>query len=356
VSGPPDGSLQAVVVIGASAGGVEALVDLLGAFDRDTRMAICVVVHQRDDRESYLPEVLQRAAGLPASHPQSEEPLVHGRIYVAPPNHHLLVGPGRVYLSRGPRVNRFRPAIDPLFRSAARAYGDRVAAIVLSGTMGDGATGLLAVKRAGGVTIAQDPDEARFPEMPLAAISQGVVDYVLRVANIPARLRAFVVAAAASGSGTSASSRLGPGAKGGNVSTMEPPGRPNRLSDSGSQPNLDYSVQNATHAAPSGLTCPDCGGSLWERGEGAVVEFLCHVGHVMSLESMLAGQAEVLETGLWNAVRLLEERAALLRRLGVAPGSQALAPKADDQAAELEQQANLIRELLVGNLLGDAAS
>ena len=177
-----------IIVVGASAGGVEALTSLVRDLPPDLPAAVFVVLHFPPHATSMLPAILNRAGTLPAHHAEDGEAIAHGHIYVAPPDRHLLVEQGVVRVVADPRENGHRPAIDPLFRSAARAHGRRVAGVVLSGTLDDGTAGLQAVKTGGGVAIAQDPTEALYPGMPLSAVENVAVDRVLPVAAIAAYL------------------------------------------------------------------------------------------------------------------------------------------------------------------------
>src|ERR1044071_8567923 len=165
-----------ILTIGASAGGVEALRVLVSLLPTELPAALFVVLHIPQDAPSLLPALLQRAGSLPARHPADNTPIENGRIYVAPPNRHMLLEPGRVRLVHGPKENRHRPAIDPLFRSAAKAYGPRVVGVILTGALDDGTQGLEVVKKCGGVTIVQNPEEAIVPSMPLSALRYVEVD------------------------------------------------------------------------------------------------------------------------------------------------------------------------------------
>ena len=177
-----------IVVIGASAGGVEAMARVVEGLPRDLPAVVCVAIHLNPAHRSRLPAVLSRAGGPPALHPVDRQPVERGRIYVAPPDHHMMMDDGQLRLWKGPKENLHRPAVNALFRSAAVLYRTRVIGIVLSGSMDDGATGLWWIKRYGGLAIVQDPDDAKFPAMPLSAMSTVDVDYRVTVADLPALL------------------------------------------------------------------------------------------------------------------------------------------------------------------------
>ena len=177
-----------IIVIGASAGGVETLRQIVRPLPADLPAAIFVVMHVSPLTPSLLPNILTAAGLLPASPAQDGDLIEPSRIYVAPPDHHMLVEPGYIRLTRGPKENRHRPAIDPLFWTAARAYGPRVAGIVASGLMDDGATGLYIIKSEGGIAIVQDPKDAMFPSMPLSAIKAVPVDFILPAKAIPGKI------------------------------------------------------------------------------------------------------------------------------------------------------------------------
>ncbi|HEY8599580.1 MAG TPA: chemotaxis protein CheB, partial [Thermomicrobiales bacterium] len=177
-----------LIVIGTSAGGVQALLELLDDLPANLPAAICIVIHIPAESPSLLPRILQRRSALPVRHAVDGERIVPGHVYIAPPDHHLLVDPGRLRLRHGPRENRCRPAVDPLFRSAALAYGPRLIGVVLTGALNDGTAGLAIIKRLGGVTIVQDPADALFPGMPASAQRHVAVDYSLPLADIAAAL------------------------------------------------------------------------------------------------------------------------------------------------------------------------
>lgn len=334
-----------IVVIGASAGGVEALVSLVAGLPADLPLALCVVLHLPATRPSALPALLARAGPLPVAWAEEGAPLVPGRILVAPPDRHLLIRPGSVALTHGPRENHMRPAADPLFRSAARSYGARVIGVVLSGTLDDGALGLRAIAARGGVTVVQDPAEALFDGMPRAALRQGRSDYTLPVADIASLL---VQLAGAGGQGTS----IGPSGTGRGGTTMEARDD-EELARALIQRDMAAQARDERSAATTVYACPECGGTLWQVDYEGLTRFQCHVGHSYGTQVRLGQMAEDLEAALWRAVRLLEEKATLTRqvagRLRVRGEVEAMAV-VDEQATLDDQHARAIRETLLENL------
>jgi two-component system chemotaxis response regulator CheB len=319
-----------IITVGASAGGIEALSQLVGGLPAHLPAAVFVVVHVAPHGTSVLPRILQRAGRLPAAHPRDGEPIVPGRIYIAPPDFHLLVKPGHVRLTRGPCENGHRPAADPLFRTAARYYGPRVIGVVLSGALDDGTAGMMAVKRGGGVAVVQDPEEALFSGMPRSALEHAAVDYSVPVAEVGpllARLAAEPAAGAA------------------------PDLSPDEEKEA-DMAEIDLSkMTNETHPGhPSSFACPDCGGTLWEMREGELIRFRCRVGHAWSPESLIAEQADGLEASLWAALRALEEQTQLPRRLAEQAASRGYARAAESfrhRIQDSEGHAGLIRSILL---------
>jgi two-component system chemotaxis response regulator CheB len=284
-----------IIVIGASAGGVEALSALVAELPRDLRAAVLVVLHLARGR-SVLPEILTRAGPLPALHPDDRTALRYGRIYVAPPDHHMTVEVDCVRVVHGPKENGVRPAVDPLFRSAARTYGPRVVGVVLTGHLDDGTAGLVAIKEAGGVTVVQDPDEALAPSMPRSAMQVVAVHHIMPLREIPVLLMNLALEDAALHPPTKPGAQLQP---------MEP--------DPGKVPIALEASDRPGHV--SVFSCPECHGTLWEVDEGGLLRFRCRVGHVYSVDSMIASQTDSVDRALWVALRSLEERAALTQKL-----------------------------------------
>jgi len=322
-----------IIAIGASAGGVEALTTLTPGFSDELDASIFVVLHLPAEGTSMLPTILNRAGSLPAAHPAEAEPIRRGRIYVAPPDRHLLVRDGRIRLSPGPRENGHRPAIDPLFRSLALSFGARVIAVVLSGTLDDGAAGIESVKAVGGRVVVQDPGDAAYPGMPEAARSTGEADAVVPVSEIADLLVAW--------------SRE-------EVAEHVPPQPPRLLRYEAGIADLGtrqiHSSDSPGH--PSALTCPECSGVLWEVTETGVERYRCRVGHAYTAQTLAVEQQNGVEAALWSALRALEERSALAHRMRErmqAGGRSHSAALFQRDANEAQAQAEQVRRLLLGH-------
>ena len=246
-----------VIGVGASAGGVDALIRIVRTLPAELPAALCVVLHVPATGRSLLAPILDRQTALEASVPSDGEPLRPGRLYVAPPDRHLTVGAGRLALGRGPKENGVRPAVDPMLRSLASAYGEHSVAVILSGALGDGSLGAVAVKRAGGTVIVQDPEDATVPSMPESAIAAvGDVADVLTAEQIGPALQRLAGSA--------------------------PPIREELVMAGGDE--------DRPAGPPSGFTCPECHGPLWETSEGDLVRYRCRVGHAYSEDSMMLEQ------------------------------------------------------------------
>lgn len=316
-----------IIVIGASADGVQMLQELVRPLPADLPAALFVVLHVGAGGALVLPSILSRAGKLPADLARDGEKVRHGRIYVAPADFHLLLGPRGVRVTHGPRENGFRPAIDPLFRSAARTYGGRVVGVVLSGMLDDGAFGLREIVDRGGVGLVQDPFEATYPDMPRAALRRAPTARPLAVAAIAAE-----VIQLANGAGTARRANMTP--------------EPDPIEETGSRLETEDPEKIGT---PTVYTCPDCGGTLMELVEGELVRYRCHVGHAYTPLTLLDGQREQIEDALWNALRALEESAALRRRSAgraLEGGLSGLANAYEHQASDLIERAHTIRRVL----------
>jgi two-component system, chemotaxis family, protein-glutamate methylesterase/glutaminase len=321
-----------IVVIGFSAGGIEPLLRLVGDLPADLPAAVFVVHHFPARSISALPSILGRAAALPVRQAIDGEPIVPGHIFVGRPDRHLLLVPGHCRLAHGPREHGNRPALDPLFRTAARSYGGRVIGVILSGTLDDGTVGLHAIKRAGGLAVVQHPDDCAYPGMPMSAIQHVQIDHVEPAAEL-GRLIARLVRQAV---------------------PETPAGQPaDPLDPVEIEPALAGTSalrEGAPPGRPSSFSCPECGGMLFEADNGDLLHYRCHVGHAYSEESLLAVQSSGLESALWSAVRALEEKAALARRLAERVRGRGMARSAaefDRTAADAIEGSEMIRHTLL---------
>ena len=282
-----------IIVIGSSAGGVETLMRLCAGLPVDLSAAVFIVQHISPTSKSVLPDLLTRAGPLPARHPVDGEAIQSGHIYVAPPDQHLLLREGSIMLRHGPQENRTRPAIDPLFRSAAVAYGPRVIGVVLTGLLDDGAAGLVAIRRCGGLCIVQDPDDAQWPEMPRRAIERTQPDHIVPISEMPALL-----------------ARLS------HVSAGSPVQIPSALDLETRIAAQEFDpVGMPALGLPSRLSCPQCGGVLNEVPDEGTIRFRCQTGHAFTSEGLMQAQTGELERALERAARTHRDRVDLCRRM-----------------------------------------
>jgi two-component system, chemotaxis family, protein-glutamate methylesterase/glutaminase len=318
-----------IIVIGGSAGALQPVIQIVRGLPSSLPAAVFVALHTSPETPGMLPRLLGNGSTMSAAYAVDGEPIRHGHVFIAPPDHHLILEEGRVRIARGPRENGFRPAVDPLFRTAAEHYGRRVVGIVLSGGLDDGANGLGAVKRRGGVAIVQHLDEAFVRSMPLAAIRQVEVDHVVPAAE----MIGIVVRLAEDGSQQERTTM---------TTTKKKPDRAVR--------GVKALVDGSLPGPPSGFTCPECGGALWELQDGEQLRFACHVGHAYSPETLLNGKAAMLEPVLWTALRALEENGAFLRRMADRARDQGLVNIAhgySERAVDIERRADVVRGVLV---------
>lgn len=321
-----------VIVVGASAGGLEMLRTLVAGLPADLPAALFVVRHFFRESTSLLPELLMQAGSLPALHPYNGQPIERGTIYVAPPDYHLILNrPGLITLDHGARENLHRPAIDPLFRSAARTYGAATIGVVLSGTQDDGAAGLLAIQLRGGRTIVQDPADAPYPEMPQNALEQAPgVERVAPIAEIPGLLTEWVRQELPAATAARATRGRIEGS----------------LEREGSAKEGRTMENDPLATGPTVLICPECGGALALHQDGNLVQYRCHVGHIFGLQSLDAAYSERVEQALWAAMRALKERAALNERMAERMSLPGLREEYRKQASAAWAQARQIEELL----------
>src|SRR5262245_57498927 len=317
-----------IIVIGASAGGIRALQELVGALSPELPAAVFVVQHQSADSPGMLSGILGRAGTLPTVVPDEAALLEPGRIYIAPPDRHLLVERGRAVVVRGPKENRHRPAIDPLFRSAAWAYGPRVVGVILTGMGDDGAAGLWAIKSCGGTTVVQDPASAAHPQMPESALLHNEIDHCIPLDQIAPLLTRLAREPINGHDYASCRPTLKTEVE---FDTM---GRD--ITDMGSLGKL------------SPFTCPACRGALWELQDGDILRYRCHTGHAFSEQSLRDEQSIAIHESLYSALRAVEETAPLPRLLSVRWRQKLpqLASVYTTRSNELEQSAELLRNLI----------
>jgi two-component system, chemotaxis family, protein-glutamate methylesterase/glutaminase len=314
-----------VLAIGTSAGGVAALTFLAKRFPRDFPAAVLVTIHLPSHVRSPLDDLLSASGPLPAQFARDGDLVRKARIYIAPPNRHLLLDGEHVSLGEGPRENNARPSIDPMLRSTALCCGGRAIGVVLTGTLGDGASGLWAIRHGGGIAVVQDPKDAAFSEMPLTALNRAKPDHVVSLDEMPALLERLV---------------------------RQPAGEARPLPRS-----IGYEVEMArtgrgdmdamdTIGRRSVLACPDCGGVMWEIDEEDLLRYRCHVGHTYTAEVMSLALDESLRRALASGLRALEERVALARKLhrqAVDGGHRLLAENWADKARDFEREMDVIR-------------
>lgn len=317
-----------VVVIGASLGGVEALQSIAAGLPAGFAAPIVVAMHI-GARPSLMPRLLAGRGALPVHAAGHGQTLQAGHVYIAPADHHVLVDGPLLRLSQGPKEHHARPAVDPLFRSAALSRGTAVIGVVLTGMLDDGTAGLQAVKAAGGIAVVQDPDDAVAPGMPRSALRHVAVDHCRPLAAIP-RLLARLAAEPAPAD---------PGA---------------RLARERRELDLFLSKGNAMEhlrdiAHPSPYVCPDCNGGLWKLDGTTPARYRCHTGHGFTLRSLLHAQAEASDGALWSALRALQEKRMLLEELAADADTEdpdATPSRLHGDATQLARQVDLLRELL----------
>jgi two-component system chemotaxis response regulator CheB len=317
-----------ILAIGTSAGGVEALLFLAKGFRRDFPASVLITIHLPTHTRSVLDDILSRAGPLPAAFATNGAILKKGHIYIAPAGCHLLVDGEQLALGIGPRENNSRPAIDPMLRAAAVCCGHRTVGVVLTGTLSDGASGLWALGQSGGLTVVQDPRDAAFPEMPLTAVNRATPDHVVSLADMPALLDSLVHQAAA-----------------------EPAPVPDivkhevEIARNGRSGMSDMDRIGRR----SVLSCPDCGGVMWELDQENLTRYRCHTGHAYTAELMSLAVDESLRRALASALRALDERSALVKKLQAQAAETErpnLAASWAQKAREFEREASIIEHAI----------
>jgi two-component system chemotaxis response regulator CheB len=319
-----------IIVVGTSAGGMNALIELVAQFNEDINAAVFIVMHlSRTSISDFLVHRLQPHTLLKCEVAKDEASIEKGHIYVAAPNQHLLVKMDKIILGRGPEENRWRPSIDVLFRSAAASYSTRVIGIILTGALDDGTTGMLAVKRSGGVCIVQDPNEAEYPDMPLSVLNNVEVDYSVSLAKM------------------------------GDIICETTQGEPEQIaappdiiieSEIAERVVVDY--DNVRKIGEKSIyACPDCGGGLWaiNKQTGKTDRYRCHIGHSYSENDLVIKQGQILESTLWTALRIMEERRNLLKKMeddNLRKGLSKMALSYQEKGRDIQFHVDKMKEIL----------
>jgi two-component system, chemotaxis family, protein-glutamate methylesterase/glutaminase len=314
-----------IIVVGTSAGGMDALTRLVAQLPKEFKAPIFVVQHMSADiTAETLRKTLELSGNLPCSEAKDGATFRSGTIDVAPSDHHLMIKGAKILVTKGARENRSRPGIDPLFRSAAVAHRSKVIGIVLTGYLDDGTAGMIAIKRCGGTCVVQDPNEAAYPDMPQNVLKQLEVDHVLPVAEMGALLTKLLKRPARKDKPVPRDIAI------------EARIAERVLSDLPSVDALGAQVP---------FNCPNCGGVLWEVAKGGVLRYRCHTGHAYTSSVLLAEQTDKIEETLWIALRMFEERRNLLTTMSDR-GSRGFSPSASSRAKESEVHITRIRAML----------
>jgi two-component system, chemotaxis family, protein-glutamate methylesterase/glutaminase len=319
--------LRGVVAIGASAGGVEALSRLAAGLSADLPYAYLIVLHVPAGAPSVLARIVNRCGPLPAITAEEGETLQPGHIYVGRPDRHLLVDDHRLVLSQGPTENGHRPAINALFRSVAVAFGSRAIGVLLSGVLDDGVLGLAAIRSRGGIAIGQSAEDALFPALPTNARDAGVLDRQAAAAEIGAVLKELTQRAI-------------------EEQDMDPDAALDLENRIAMNPRFSTDFRTQQLGAPSGYTCPDCNGGLISISEG---HFRCHVGHAWTADALLAARDHEIEGALWVALRSLQEKTILARRLADKAGPGPVSQHYHALAEESERALSVLSDRLAAN-------
>ena len=321
-----------VIVVGASAGGLNALSEFVGQLKTGMDAAVFIVMHlSRTSISDFLFHQLGPLTDLKCEIATEGASIKKDHIYIATPNLHLLVKKDKIILGRGPEENRWRPSIDVLFRSAAAAYSTRTIGVVLTGLLDDGTTGMLAIKRSGGTCIVQDPNEAEYPDMPLAVLNNMEVDYSIGLANMGEVIESIT-----------------------QTNPEEKPAPDDVIIESEIAERVVVDYDNVKQLGEKSIyACPDCGGGLWDitkkGGGGKVVRYRCHIGHSYSEKDLVIKQGEIFESTLWTALRIMEERRNLLMKMEndhAKKGLALIAKNYKEKADEIQGHVDKMKEVL----------
>lgn len=320
-----------IIVIGCSAGGFEELPKLISQFPKDLEASIFIVHHLEEgtDGEGFL-RAVQKSTPLICSFPSHDDPIEYGHVYLAPPNYHMLVKEGKVLVIRGPRENRYRPSIDMLFRSAAAQYTNQVIGIVLTGMLDDGTSGLEAIKQSGGICIVQNPEDAKFPEMPLSAMRKIAIDHILSTKEM-----------------------------GKVVLQLLNDNSPDQYQEAPDYIKLEAKIAErfvlgldvvSSLGQPAPYTCPDCSGALFQIDGTSLTRFRCHVGHSFTAAGMIKSHSQRMEEVLWVSLRLWEERLHMLLNM---KETHKMKTSLNERLKEVQDNIEKIRGILAGNEIYD---
>lgn len=316
-----------IVVIGGSTGGFEAFKRIVQGLPPDLDASIFIVWHMSANLRGILPEVLSKLTTIKVAHAYDNEPILPNRIYIAPPDYHLLVEEGYVRVTHGPKENRFRPAVDPLFRSAAYAYGNRVIGVVLSGGLDDGTAGLWRIKYSGGIAVVQDPADAEATSMPENALREVQVDHCVPIADMAALLVKLTAEEVIE-----------------KTVHMKDEKTKIEIGIAAEENALKKGSLNIGVLSP--YTCPECHGVLSKIMDGDLARFRCHTGHAYSVDTLMASVTEKVEDSLYSAIRVMDESILLLNHIGdhyAEDNQPKLAAVYFKKAKEAEERSNLVR-------------
>jgi two-component system chemotaxis response regulator CheB len=321
-----------IIVIGASAGGIEAIGKITNFLPEDFSASIFIVIHTGKDSPGWLDTILEARSTLPVKYVKARELIRPGQIYLPLVDHHLILDYDNIVcITRGPKENRFRPAIDPLFRSAAQVYQSRVIGVILTGGLDDGTAGLQTIKQLGGTSIVQDPTEAENPSMPQSALKHVQVDHCIPSHEIAPMLIKLTQQYAKDMKELPLADEITTEVK---IASEHAP----------------LSAGILKLGKPSIYTCPECHGTLLEIPSDQLVRYRCHTGHAYTAESLIEDIDETLENNLWSSIRVVDEQMLLLRQMGEDAhqnGDHAAAEQLFDKARSADRRAKTLREVVL---------